>query len=158
MNSLVIHFSKFGNTQKVAEAIAEQLNPAGSSRAIALDDIEISHLQNCDLLVVGSPTHRMNLPEEVRQAFENWPKRCLCSKSVATFDTSYRMSWWLARFTAARKLDRRLRKLGGKRIAQPETFHVEGREGPLYDGEIERAQVWAATLAENKAARPSDRI
>jgi len=150
MDSLVIYHSRFGYTKNVAEAIAEELKPAGSSRAIAFDKGNIPDLQDIDLLVIGTPTHRMNLPEEVRQAFDNWPKRCLRGKSVAAFDTSYKMSWWLARFTAARKLDRRLRKLGGKQIVPPETFHVEGREGPLYDGEIERAQAWATVIRERQ--------
>jgi flavodoxin len=148
MNSLVVHHSRFGNTKIVAEAIAGELSSAGSSRTVAFDQIDIPDLQDIELLVMGTPTHRMNLPEEVRQAFKSWPKRSLNGKSVAAFDTSYKMSWWLARFTAARKLDRRLRKLGGKRIAGPETFHVEGREGPLYEGEIERASTWAASIRE----------
>jgi hypothetical protein len=72
---------------------------------------------------------------------------------VAAFDTSYKMSRWLAPFTAARKLAARLRKLGGKRVVPPETFHVEGREGPLYEGEIERARRWAALILERLAER-----
>jgi len=39
-----------------------------------------------------------------------------------------------------------LRKLGGKRIAAPETFFMAGREGPLEEGEIERARAWARML------------
>jgi hypothetical protein len=34
----------------------------------------------------------------------------------------------------------------------PETFHVEGKEGPLYAGEIERAQAWAAMILEQLEA------
>jgi flavodoxin len=153
MNSQIVYLTKFGNTQKIAEAIAEMWDCAGSSRAIAFDDVEFSQLQKIDLLVMGTPTHRMNLPDALRQAFESWPKRCLRGIPIAAFDTSYKMSWWLARFTAARKLDRRLRKLGGRRVAGPETFHVEGREGPLYEGEIERAQAWAASIREQLGLR-----
>jgi hypothetical protein len=39
-----------------------------------------------------------------------------------------------------------LRKLGGKRIVPLETFHVMEREGPLYEGEIERAAEWAKSI------------
>ena len=65
----------------------------------------------------------------------------------AAFDTSYKMSALLARFTAARKLARKLRNLGGKLVLPPETFHVEESEGPLYEGEVERAQAWAASIS-----------
>jgi len=153
MKSQIVYFSKFGNTQNVAKAIAEKLDSLGSSRAVAFEQVDFSQLQEMDLLVMGAPTHRMNLPDALRQAFESWPRLCLRGIPVAAFDTSYKMSWWLARFTAARKLDRRLRKLGGKRVAGPETFYVEGREGPLYDGEIERAQAWAAAIYEQLASR-----
>jgi hypothetical protein len=48
-------------------------------------------------------------------------------------------------------LAQKLRKLGGKRILPPEIFLVTGREGPLYEGEIERAKDWAnSILAEVK--------
>jgi flavodoxin len=146
MNSLVIYFSKFGNTKKVAEAIAETLKSEGPVRVISTDQLAASDLNEVDLVVVGSPTHRMNLPEAVRPVFETLPRRILRNVPVAAFDTSYKMSAWLARSTAARKLDRRLRRLGGKRVVPPETFHVVEREGPLYDGEIERAKEWAESI------------
>jgi hypothetical protein len=85
----------------------------------------------------------MNLPEVVRPVFDALPRRLLRDTQVAAFDTSYKMSWWLARFTAARKLDRKLRELGGKRSVLAESFFVEEREGPLYEDEIERARACA---------------
>jgi len=58
------------------------------------------------------------------------------------------MSGLLARFTAAPKPAQRLRKLGGRQLVPPETFYVVEREGPLCEGEIERAKRWGdAVLA-----------
>lgn len=153
MKSLVVYFSKFGNTQKVAEAIAETLGSAGPARVISIDQLRVSDLQEVDLVVMGSPTHRMNLPQAVRPVFERLPRRILRGTPVAAFDTSYKMSRWLALFTAAHKLAPRLRKLGGKRVVPPETFHVVGKEGPLYEGEIERARTWAASILQRVEAR-----
>ena len=146
MNFLVVYFSKYGNTRSVAEAIAETLASGSIGRTISSDQLTVDDLNELDLVVMGSPTHRMNLPEAVRPVFEAQPRRILRGTSIAAFDTSYKMSAWLARFTAAKKLDRKLRKLGGKRLVPPETFFVIGREGPLYDGEIERVREWAAAL------------
>jgi flavodoxin len=152
MNVLVVYFSKFGNTQMVAEAIAQEiateLRPEGSVQVISLDTIAAEDLEAKDLVVMGSPTHNMNLPKNVRPAFESLPKRVLKGIPVAAFDTSYKMSWWLNHFTAAKRLSQKLGKLGGKRIVPPETFHVTGREGPLYDGEIERSRAWATSILE----------
>jgi flavodoxin len=153
MKSLVVYFSKFGNTQQVAEAIAETLASAGPGRVISIDQLGVSDLQQVDLVVMGSPTHRMNLPQAIRPVFETLPRRVLRGTPVAAFDTSYKMSRWLAPFTAAHKLAPRLRKLGGKRVVPPETFHVVGRDGPLYEGEIERARTWAASILQRVEAR-----
>jgi flavodoxin I len=113
---------------------------------ISSDQLEASDLENAHLVIMGTPTHKINLPEAVRPAFERIPKRALRGKRTAAFDTSYKMSPILARFTAAKKLDRELRKLSGKRAIWPETFFVDGREGPLCPGELERAREWAGSL------------
>jgi flavodoxin len=147
MNALVVYHSQFGNTQQVAEAIAEVFQGAGAARALSADRLAAAELQDVDLMVMGTPTHKMNLPQALRPVFEELPRRILRGVTIAAFDTSYRMSALLARFTAAKRVDRKLRKLGGKRLVPPETFHVEdNHEGPLYDGEIERARIWAQTI------------
>jgi flavodoxin len=148
MKSLVIYFSKFGNTKLVADAIGEVLASAGQVRAIPTDQLEAADLHGIDLVVMGSPTHRMNLPQVVRPVFGRLPKRSLRQARVAAFDTSYKMSPLLARSTAGPKLLRKLRRLGGKALAPAETFHVMESEGPLFEGEIERAKAWAGTLLE----------
>jgi flavodoxin len=146
MNTLVVYFSKFGNTQMLAEAIAASLSSNGNDRTMSSDDLTVDDLKNADLVVMGSPTHNMNLPKSVKPVFENLPKRILSGTSVAAFDTSYKMSWLLNQFTASKRLARKLRKLGGKLVLPPEIFHVMKREGPLYEGEIERAQTWAGSI------------
>lgn len=148
MNTLVVYFSKFGNTQKLAEAIAERLRSNGAVRTISSDDLTVNDLKDVNLVVMGSPTHNMNLPKTVKPVIDNLPKRILSGKLVAAFDTSYKMSWLLNRFTASKRLTRKLRKLGGKLLLPPEIFHVMEREGPLYEGEIERAQGWADSIQE----------
>jgi flavodoxin len=146
MTGLVVYYSKFGNTQKVAEAIAEALESEGAVRVVHAERLTASELKDTDLVVMGSPTHRMNLPEAVRSVLEALPKRILRGASVAAFDTSYKMSGLLARFTAAPKLARKLRKLGGRQVVPPETFCVVEKEGPLCDGELERSKAWGEAI------------
>ncbi|MGD1992456.1 MAG: flavodoxin family protein [Anaerolineae bacterium] len=146
MNSLIVYYSRFGNTREIAEAVGETLGAAGPAQVISTDQLGVSDLEEAELVVLGSPTHQMKLPEVVRPVFESLPRRVLPGTPAAVFDTSYKLSRWLAPFTAAPKLASWLRKLGGKRLVPPETFHVEGREGPLYAGEIERARAWANSI------------
>jgi flavodoxin len=147
MNALVVYHSQFGNTRQVAEAVAGALQGTGAARMLNAEQLAAADLQDIDLVVMGTPTHKMNLPQAVRPVLEALPRRILRGVPVAAFDTSYRLSAFLARFTAAKRVDRTLRRLGGKRIVPPETFHVHHHhEGPLYDGEVERAANWAETI------------
>jgi flavodoxin len=156
MNALVVYFSKFGNTRMLAESIAERMaesiGSGESVRVVDAEQLDSDALAGTDMVVVGVPTHRMNLPEAVRPVLDALPRRALKDKAVAAFDTSYRMNALLSRFTAARRLDRQLRKLGGRRLVAPETFIVEGREGPLEEGEVERAREWAESIVARAAA------
>ncbi|MGD2143959.1 MAG: flavodoxin family protein [Anaerolineae bacterium] len=146
MKAIVVYFTKFGNTRRVAEVIAEALDAGGSVRVLAADQLTAADVKGADLLVMGTPTHRMNLPKAVRPVLESLPGGSLKGIPIAAFDTSYQMSWLLNQFTASKRLNRRLRKLGGKPIVPPATFLVVERQGPLLEGEIERAKTWAGTI------------
>lgn len=146
MNSLVIYFSKFGNTKLVAETIGEVLKQAGGVRILNSDELTEADFDGVDLVVMGSPTHKMNLPEAVRPLFNKLPKNLLKGKFFAAFDTSYKMSWWLNQFTASKRLSPKLRRLGGKGIVPPKIFHVLERKGPLNDGELDYAKEWAVLI------------
>ena len=161
MNTLVAYFSKFGNTQKVAEAIAEALAGAGKARALSIDGLAASELEGADLVVGGSPTHYQNLPREVRSALDTLSRRALRDKLVAAFDTSLETWGPLMWMTAAHRLLPRLRRLGGAKVVRPETYLVVRGEAPesgerqdtLCEGELERARVWAASVLDRVRAR-----
>jgi flavodoxin len=155
MNALVVYYSLYGNTRRVAEAIGGALRPAGPVSVTSLDRLSPADLAGADLVVMGSPTHIQNVPKEVRAALAALPPKSLAGKSVAAFDTSLKMWGPLMSMTAAHGLLRRLRKLGGKRLVRPETFLVkadeartEGETDLLYDGELEHAAQWGAALLE----------
>lgn len=146
MKALVVYYTKFGNTKQVAEAIGEAWQSADSIRVKSADQLTASDLDNVGLLVVGTPTHVANLPKELRPILEALPRRVLKGVRVAAFDTSYKMNWFVNRFTAAKPLNRKLRQLGGKQIVSPKSFFVVEKQGPLHEGQIERAKIWPETI------------
>ena len=150
MNTLVVFYSKFGNTQQVAEVIAEELQTVGPVRLLSLEALTVDALKSAHLVVAGCPTHKMNLPKPVKTVFNALPRRIFHGPTAA-FDTSYRLEGILTCFTAAGRLQNKLRKLGGRPVTKPETFEVVERDGPLYDGELERARVWAAGILSQAA-------
>lgn len=150
MKTLIVYFSKLGNTQKVAEVIADTLMQAGDARAISVDELTASSLEEVDLLVVGSPTHSWTLPRAVREVLKKISYGGLGGKSVTAFDTSIQMWGPVKLFAASHRLWVMLRILGGKPLVPPETFLVEKsarstmtKRVNLRNGEIERAKAWA---------------
>jgi flavodoxin len=143
MNTTILYYSKFGNTQKVAEEIAKVFEPLGSARVINSLQLSSTDFTGVDLVILGSPTYKMNVPEELREALKETPHKIFKSKKVAAFDTSYKLSGWLAGMSASHKLISKLRGLGGKPVVSPQIFHVVERQGPLVEGELERARDWA---------------
>lgn len=145
MRALVLYDSTYGNTEKVAQAIAEGLG--GAARVLQVKQATAADLQGIALLVLGSPTVGFNALPPVRAWLDGVPAQALAGKRVAAFDTRIHMPRWVffARY-AAPLLAGRLRKLGGTLIGKPEGFFVANTEGPLNEGELARAQAWGAEI------------
>ena len=69
--------------------------------------------------------------------------------NAAAFDTRVGM---FIHGDAAKKITQALKAGGADIIAEPMPFYVKGSEGPLRDGEIEKAESWAHSLL-NKLGR-----
>ncbi len=139
MNTLVVYDSKYGNTEKIARAMGKAIG----TEAVRADTVSPADLGAVDLLVIGSPTHGGWYTEAVKALLDSAPS--LDGLSAAVFDTrTVKWSWIFGR--AAKRLARRLETAGAKILTEPEGFFVLGMEGPLKDGEIDRAGAWAQTL------------
>jgi flavodoxin len=160
MRTLIVYFSKFGNTRRIAEAVAEVMRQAGDVRVVSIDQLAASDFDGADLVIVGSPTHGFTVPQEVRAVLEAFPQGSLSGRSMAAFDTTVG-TWPLSRMRASPKLLGQLSRLGGKPIAQPETFFTRARNPQktgeidlLRGGELERARQWAGELLDRVKSRP----
>lgn len=137
MKTLVIYDSQYGNTQKVAQMIAETVK----DQAQPVKEVNPADLQHYDLLIIGSPTHGGWYTEGIKELLQN--SAALKGTKVAVFDTRTKKSIF---GFAAPRMARRLEKIGAHLAASPEGFIVLGIEGPLMEGELERASGWVRTL------------
>ena len=87
----------------VAGAIAETLTSRMPVKLVPLDDLKETDLSDAGLVIMGTPTHNMNLPKAVRPLLTALPRRALKGIPFAAFDTSYKLPWWLRPFTAAKR-------------------------------------------------------
>ena len=147
MRALVIYDSIYGNTEKIAQAIASVLGERAAVDLAKVGQDEPVDWSGFELVVMGGPIHRVNLSAAMKALLKEIPKRALRGASVAAFETCYRNPRW-QRGAAARKLARKARKFGGRLVVPAESFFVVGREGPLEEGEEERARQWAHAILE----------
>ncbi len=147
MRSLVVFDSVFGNTEDIARAVGGALANGTEVSIVAVRDAgPLEHLDP-DLLVVGCPTQRRSITPELRAILAAAPREYFQHRPAAAFDTRRHMPKPLSG-SAASVIARQLRLNGCRLIAAPESFLVRGTEGPLEEGELERAQAWGAALLE----------
>jgi len=169
MRALIVVESHFGNTRKVAEAVAEGL--AGVI-AVVEDVVDAAApTPVIDLLVVGGPTHVHGMSREVtrKEAHPADPDGLAVHEGVrewlaalpavdglpaAAFDTRVDKARLISG-AASHGIGRALRARGYRLVAPPESFQVSGTEGPLLDGELARARAFGALLAERLSASSS---
>ena len=81
----------------------------------------------------------------MKTLLEGFPRRTLKGICAGAFDTRYHMSAWKSG-SAAHRIASKLKRAGASLIVEPESFFVAEREGPLEEGELERAAGWAEEI------------
>ena len=165
MRALVVYESMFGNTEKVAAAVA---------RGLQLENVETGLVEvgsasaelspDLDLLVVGAPTHAFALSrpgtradavrqgaaaERARLGLREWLESVHLESArpplLAAFDTRVTKVRWLPK-SAGPSAVHLARRRGLESIGKPVGFLVDDLRGPLVDGELERAAAWGRRL------------
>jgi flavodoxin len=137
MKAVVVYDSKYGNTEKIARMIGESI---GAQVRLA-GEMQPVDLKEFDLLIVGSPTHDGFPSEEIHNLLKTMS--ALEGLNTAAFDTRTKTTIF---GYAAPKIARNLKKKGSNLVLPPEGFFVLGMEGPLMEGELERAAEWAKEI------------
>lgn len=159
MKALVVYDSVFGNTEQIAQAIGNTLDSQEDVSILRVNDVKLEQLTGLKLLIVGSPTRAFKPTKAITNFLKRIPKNGLNGINVAAFDTRIALSdidsHILPVFVkifgyAAGRIAKRLKRKGGILIASPEGFFVKGKEGPLKDGELERAASWMKLIIKTK--------
>jgi sulfite reductase alpha subunit-like flavoprotein len=164
--ALVVYESMFGNTERIARAVADGLRECGLEVTCTdVRDTQLGSPVRADLLVMGAPTHGFSLSrprtraDAVRQGapadhaevgLREWlgqsrPDPSANALPAAVFDTRVSKARLLP--AAARKAAKLARQHGFHLIGPPGAFTVDDTPGPLNTGETERATRWAEDIA-----------
>lgn len=137
----MVYDSKYGNTKAVAEQIAQVLRGTEGLEA------EVNHVKNvdnnkllkCDALVVGAPNHMGKPSRTIVKFVDSSAKLELGVKYVAAFDTYFQRQRYFMK--ATRKLEKQISgKLPSAKLMPGFSAKVNGVNGPIADGELEKAK------------------
>lgn len=161
MKAVVVYESLWGNTASIARAIAEGIGLG--AEVLFTDEATVAALAGADLVVAGSPVIGFGLPsEKMREGIRANPGGAPAPPDLshpplaawlaalpagsgcgAAFETCKRGPWGNAKKAIAQRLE----QAGYRQVAEPASFIVTGKFGPLRKGEVERAREWGAQLA-----------
>ena len=144
MKALIVYDSVYGNTEKIARAIGGAIT--GDVKVIRAGEVNPSELQSVDLLIVGSPTQGGRPTLAIQDFLNKVSEPDIKGINVAAFDTRFSTRFVGIFGYAAGRIADSLKKKGGTLILSPEGFFVKGKEGPLKEGELERAASWAKEI------------
>lgn len=156
MKILILYDSVFGNTERIAFAMRDAVHKPHQATCVRPDAFSTELLNEIDLLVVGSPTRAFRPTAAIVSSLKNLPSDALSQGiHTAAFDTRVSVEEVGSKFLsamvklfgyAAQPIDKLLSKHGGTQIAEPAWFYVGDKEGPLGDGELERAAAWMGEM------------
>jgi flavodoxin I len=89
MEALVAYDSFYGNTEKIARAIADALAPSGEVKVLRAGEVNPSGLKSIDLLIVGSPTQGGRPTRAMQDFLDRLPDPAIKGMNVAAFDTRF---------------------------------------------------------------------
>ncbi|MBN1619059.1 flavodoxin domain-containing protein [Candidatus Dojkabacteria bacterium] len=161
MKALVIYDSYFGNTEqiskKIHETISQKKNWECDIAKISSTSSSLLENTSLDLLIVGSPTRAFSPSDNTKHFLKHLRKGQLDHIKIAAFDTRADLEQVNSKILnfmvgilgyAAKPINNKLVKAGAQSIIAPEGFTVKASEGPLSNGELERAEKWTLQILE----------
>jgi len=167
MQAVVVYESMFGNTRRVADAIAEGLSELGTVTVVPVGKANVETIIAADLVVVGGPTHAHGMsrpttredasrmaseaeseltlePDATAMGVREWIEALgPLPRLYAAFDTRADAFKWLTG-SAARQISRAMRSGRRREVAPAATFLAPDNDTDL--SEIDRAREWGRAV------------
>ena len=141
MKNLIVYDSFFGNTKLIAETIGKELD--SDTKIIHVSEFKKEMLNGVSLLIVGSPILGWRPSEKIAAFLMGFGKDELKGVNAGTFDTRAKIFF---HGDATKKMSEMLKNCGANIVLDPMYFYVKGKEGPLFDDELENAKKWIKKL------------
>lgn len=152
MKTLIVYDSYYGNTKKMAEELKKGIE--GEVVVLNASDAIKENIKEVDYLIIGSPTRAFSATSNIKKFIKNNKKTNFDKMKIAVFDTRMNvdeapkiLKFLASKFGfATNKMEKWLLKAGGKIAIKSEGFFVTEIQGPLKEGEIDRAKTWLVQI------------
>lgn len=137
---IVAYESKYANTKRVAETIAEGIKETEKTEVTLsrIKEVDFDKMLDYEAILIGSPNHIGRPVRSVRKFIDKLGKLNLEGKQIAVFDTYMGEDYE----KAVRKMEKRINDkiVGIQLIAPGLSVKVEGFKGPISDEELSRCR------------------
>jgi len=144
---LVAYDTKYDNTKRVAEAIAQALQATREIKAtvVNIKDVDMKTVPTFDAFLVGSPAHFGGPTGTSKGFIERLGKLKLAGKRIAVFDTYISNDFE----KGVKKMEEQIRKKASSLtlITPGLSIMVAGMKGPIVDGELPKCQEFGKRFA-----------
>jgi flavodoxin len=145
---IVIYDTKYGNTKRVAELIAEGIGEIGGIKPAVNNFKEIKNLKdlnNYDVLLIGAPTHFGAPSKAIMKFIDRFAKIPLQGKGFTIFDTYLGNDFELG----VKKIEQKiLEKLPSfHKIAPGLSVKVQGMKGPIIEEDIPKCKEFGQKIS-----------
>ena len=145
---LVVYETKFGNTKKAAETIAEGMKEGEQieTEVLNVNDVDYSKVRDYDAIIIGSPTWAGNCTDTIKKFVDELAGLSLNEKFYAVFDTN---SGIPLLSKAVKKMEKLISKKlpSFKKILPGLPVRVKGTKGPIVEGELPKCQNFGKEIA-----------
>jgi flavodoxin len=153
MKGIIIYDTSFGNTREIAKTIQETLKETGvESDFFKVNEVKKLSAKEYDFFVFGSPTKFGTMSFAIKFFLGKVKSEEWTGKLFAAFDTENPENVEQSRiqnkeWSAAEKIALKLKEKNLRQLLPVHKALVLGQKGPLVEGEVDRAKIYARELA-----------
>ena len=156
MKVLIVYYTKYGNTEKVAKLIAEGITSTDDNEVIVsnVKDVNLKKEASYDLILIGSPVHFGKHVGSVKKFINKLPKAKLRVNAYAVFNTymgddSETTEEGVCSYT--RMLDKIEEQISEKmpdltKASSGLSIKVEGMKGPIINEDLPKCKEFGIKL------------
>ncbi len=147
MKVLIVYYTKYGNTEKVAKLIAEGITSTEGNEVIVqnVKDVKLKKEESYDLLLIGSPAHFGKHVGSIKKFIDKLPKSQLKVETYAVFDTYIKTDFEIA----VKKMEQQISEtMPDLTKASPGlSIKVDGMKGPITEEDLPKCKEFGIKLA-----------